>query len=529
MIAALGELCLTAAVAAPLAGAVVSAASGAAPGRGHRTAAGFGWLSALLAFVAAGVVGLHGPFLVALYHRHGQVVLGLWADQLTVTLVALVCLVGAIVQSFSLRYLQGDRKARRFFVAANLVVAAMSIVSTSATLAVLVGGWVMAGAAFVVVLGSRPDLPGVRAATRRTARMFVIGDLGLVVALVFVWERAGNVDLASPGALRSAATHLGGLATPVALLVALAVLTRSAQGLFGRWLPGTVSAPTPTSALLHAGVVNGGGILLVRLGVLASSSMPAMVGVFVVAGVTATVATLAMTQKADVKGSLVFSTMSQMGFMVAECTVGAYLAAVVHLIGHALYKATLFFGSGSQVPRPGEARVAPTAAMPRLARAVAAAASAGAAVAAMVAVPGILAHRGEFVLILFAAGTAASASWSWWGRPPASTRGAVLWATALLTAGALYGLVLGGLGGWVAPSLPAAGIGVLSPWWLAAVAGAGIAATGLARLPWVKRRLLAIMLDAGTPRVPLPARSKLGPGRARRAEAPGYAPALENL
>ena len=529
MMALLGELCLTSAVVAPLAGAAVSGASGAAPGRGHRAAAGLGWMSAMLALVAAGVVGLRGPFMVAVDGRHGQVVLGLWADQLTVTLVALVCIVGAAVQSFSLRYLQGDRTARRFFAAANVVVAAMAIVCASATLAVLVGGWVTAGAAFVVVLGCRPDLPGVRAATWRTARMFVLGDLGLVVALVLVWLRAGNVDLASPSALASAAAHMGGLATPVALLVALAVLTRSAQGLLGRWLPGTVSAPTPTSALLHAGVVNGGGILLVRLGVLAGGSMLAMAGVFAVAGVTAAVATLAMMQKADVKGALVFSTMSQMGFMVAECTVGAYLAAVVHLIGHALYKATLFFGSGSQVPRPGEEPVAPSRVMPRLARAAAAAASAGAAVAAMAAVPGVLAHRGAFVLMVFAAGTAVTASWSWWGRPPASTRGAVLWATALVIAGAIYGLVLGGLGGWIAPSLPAAGIGVLSPWWLAAVAAAGIAATAFARLPWAKRRLVAIMLDAATPQVLLPARSGRDRARARRAETPGYLPVFEGL
>lgn len=110
--ALLGELSLTGAVVAPLAGAAVSGASGATPGRGHRAAVDLGWMSAMLALVAAGVMGLRGPFMVAVDGRHGQVVLGLWAEQLTVTLVALVCIVGAAVQSFSLRYLQGDRTAR---------------------------------------------------------------------------------------------------------------------------------------------------------------------------------------------------------------------------------------------------------------------------------------------------------------------------------------------------------------------------------------------------------------------------------
>lgn len=526
MTPSLGALALLGALFAPLAGAALSVVSRVTPTRTHRSAAALGWTSAVSALVATGVVALRGPFVVGVDSGHGQVIVGLWANPLTITLVTLICTVGAMVQSFSLRHLQSDPASARFFAAANVVVAAMAMVCASATFALLVGGWVAAGMAFVAVLGCRPDLPGVRAATRRTARTFVLGDLGLVVALVLVWLRAGDVDLASPGALASAVGHMGGLATPVAFLVALAVLSRSAQGLLGRWLPGTISAPTPTSALLHAGVVNGGGILLLRLGMLASGSMPVVVGVFAVAAVTAVVATLAMTHRPDVKGALVFSTMSQMGFMVAECTIGAYLAAVVHLIGHALYKATLFFGSGSQVPRPGEAPVAPPMVMTRLARAAATAASAGVVVATMAAIPEVLAHRGAGVLIAFAVSTAASASWSWWGRLPASLRGAVLWAAALVTASALYGLVLAGLGGWLASSLPTIGTGVLSPWWLAAVAAAGIAATALARLPFTRRRLAAIVLDAATPQALHRAPSKPEHRRLGPAETPGYVPVL---
>jgi len=517
-----GALCLAGAVGAPLAGAVVSIVSRG--GGGYRAAARLGWISALLAGAAAGVVALHGPYLAAAESASGQVVLGLWADQLTVTLVLLVCVVGAVVQSFSLRYLEGDRTAGRFLAAANVVVASTAIVCASATAAVLVGAWVVAGAAFVVTLGCRPDLAGVRWATRRTLRMFAVGDLAVVAALVLLWLRAGNLDLASPGALRSAAAHLGGLATPVALLVAVAALTRSAQGPLGRWLPGTVSAPTPTSALLHAGVVNGGGILLVRLGVLTGGSMLAMAAVFTVAAATAAVATQAMARRADVKGALVLSTMGQMGFMVAECAVGAYLAAVVHLIGHALYKATLFFGSGAQVPRPGETPVIPAAVMPNVTRAVASAAAAAATVAAMAAIPQVLDHRGAFALLVFAAGTAASASWSWWGRARVSASGALLWATALLGACGIYGLVLGGLGRWIGPSLPAVGTGALSPWWLAAVAGTGVAVAALARLPAVRLRLVAVLVDAAAPAEGY-ARARRGRGRAARTEGRGYAPA----
>ncbi len=522
----LGELCLAGAVVAPLVGAGVSAAGERVPGREQRVAAGLGWASALLALVTAALVALRGPFAVAVDAAHGQVVLGLWADQLTVALMVLVCVVGAVVQSFSLRYLQGDGTARRFFTAANVVVASMAVVCMSATVMVLVAAWVAAGAAFLVVLGCRPDLPGVRAATRRAWRMFAVGDLALVGAAILVWVRDGNIDLVSAGALRGATAHLGALTTVVALLVAVAALTRSAQGLLGRWLPGTVSAPTPTSALLHAGVVNGGGILLVRLGVLAGGSSLAMVGTFAVAGLTATAATVVMTHKADVKGTLVFSTMGQMGFMVAECAVGAYLAAVVHLIGHALYKATLFFGSGSQVPRGGVAPIAPAIVVPTLVRAAATVATTALTVGAMAAIPGVLAHRGAAVLLVFAAATVATVSWSWWGRPPASARLMVSWATALLVAGTLYGLVLAALGRWVAPALPAAGAGTLSPWWLAAVAGAGIVATALTRLSSAKRRLVAILVNAATAPSLLQARGERRKRSSGRIAVAGYTPEL---
>ncbi|MHB1713131.1 MAG: proton-conducting transporter transmembrane domain-containing protein [Acidimicrobiales bacterium] len=524
MTSVLGELFLVGAVLAPLAGAVVSLSGGRPPQRRCRTAAGLGWVSALLAIAAAASVALGGPFGATLGAAYGRPVLGLWADQLTVTLLVLVCAVGAVVQSFSVRYLQADRAAPRFFATANVVVAAMAVVCTSVTAPVLVAAWVVAGVGFVTVVGCRPDLPGVRESARRTFGMFALGDLALVAALVVIWVRAGNVDLVSAGALRGAAAHLGGLSSTVALLVVAAALTRSAQGPLGRWLPGTVSAPTPASALLHAGVVNGGGILLVRLGALTGDSALAMVAAFTVAAFTAAVASAVMTHKGDVKGALVFSTMGQMGFMLAECAVGAYLAAVVHLVGHGMYKATLFFGSGSQVPRTGQAPAVPVAAMSMPARTAATAATAAATTAAMVAVPGVLYHRGGAVLLVFTAATAAAAGWSWWGRRPPSARLTALWGATMLGSGALYGLVLGGLGRWIGPALPVVGAGTLSPWWLLGVAGVGLALAGLIRVPGARRWLVAVLIDAGAPPVVVPMRGSRSGGCGAWPGLPGQVP-----
>ncbi len=498
MSALVGAVSVAGSLCTPLLGAARSALRGPAGDEPEPWGARLAWVSALLAAVSVGVVVLQGRFLVGIHAggRPGGVVLGLLADPLTVTLVLLVCVVGALVQSFSRRYLRGDPAASRFSAAASLVVAGMVLVCASATLALLVAGWVLAGAAFLVALGCRPDLPGVATARRRSAVSFAVGDLALVIALAVVSARAGNVELATPGALAHATARVGGWETAVALLVVVAALTRSAQGPLGRWLPGTVSAPTPTSALLHAGVVNGGGILLVRLGVLAGSSLVAMVLALLVGGATAVVATQVMTRAPDVKGGLVFSTASQMGFMVAECAVGASLAAVVHVIGHALYKATLFLGSGGQVSRLGERPAAPAVSTPGFVRVGATSLAAAASAGALVAVPGVLGHRGAAVLLVFAAGTAAAASWSWWDRPPALRGGTWAFAVGLVAAAGLYGALLALLGGWIGPSIPGAAASMPSPWWLLGVAVAGVAAAGLARLPGVQLRLAAILVDA---------------------------------
>lgn len=502
----IGRCCLAGAVVAPLVGAVVVGAGPGSQQRRCQRAARLGWVSALLAVAVMVSVALGGSFGLTVLGTSGRPALGLWADPLTVTLLVLVCGVGATVQSFSVRYLQADPTGPRFFTGLAVVVTAMAVVCTSASVVVLVAAWVVAGIGFVAVVGCRIDLPGVRASARRTLAMFVLGDLALVVAVGLVLVRAGNVDIVSNRALRAAAGSLGGLGSVVALLVVVAALTRSAQGPLGRWLPGTVAAPTPASALLHAGVVNGGGILLVRLGALAGDSTLAMAAAFAVAGLTAAAASAVMTRKADVKGSLVFSTMGQMGFMVAECTVGAYLAAVVHLVGHGMYKATLFFGSGSQVPRIGMAPAAPATSMAYLGRIAATGAIVATTLAAMIAIPGVLAHRGSDVLLVFTAATAGTAGWSWWGARPRSARLTAWWAVAMLGAGALYGLALGGLGSFVGPALPTAGTATLNPWWLLSVAAVVLAGAALGQVPGLRRWLIAALLDAGAPPVARPTR-----------------------
>jgi NAD(P)H-quinone oxidoreductase subunit 5 len=490
-----GQLALAGGLLAPALGGLAVMALPRRSLRGPQVAAAAAWTAAGLAMVAAIGVGVHGPVLLAFGRSDTQPVLGLVADRLTVTLLVTVFGIGAVVQSFSLRYLRADDRRRVFFAGASMLLAAMGVVAASATVAGVVVGWVLAGAAFVVIVGYRPDLPGVAATVARTRRAFLIGDVALIGALAVVILQAGNVELAGSSGVAEAAAHLGSLRLVVALAVVVAALTRCAQGPLGGWLPGTVAAPTPVSALLHAGFVNGGGILLIRLGALSSDSAVAMGLAFAVAGLSAIGATAVMARRADVKTDLAYSTMGQMGFMVAECAVGACGAAVVHLVGHAFYKATLFLGSGGGVRRPGRVGPGPDTGFSAVRAAVAA--GAGLAAAGVVAlVPGALGHRGTGPLLVFVAASAGLAAWSWWTPRSILMSG---WVAALLVGSALYGLVAGALASWVQPALPSVGAGVLDPWLLGTVAAGGLLLTLLARAPRIGPWLAVVLIHVGSP------------------------------
>ncbi len=494
------------ALVAPTGGAVAALAFPRHSHIGRRVSVALAWVAAASAVAAVIAVGWHGPAVLAVGRWGKGPVFGLVADRLTVTLLVTVLGIGAVVQGFAFRYLRDDDKSRVFFAGAGVMLSSMGLVAVSAPAAGVVVGWVAAGAAFVVIVAYRPDLPGVMVTARRTRRAFAVGDTALVAAVVVVSVRVGNVGLAgragSPGdsGLSGVAVHLGGWRVMVATLVVIAVLTRCALGPLGGWLPRTVAAPTPVSALLHAGFVNGGAILLVRLGPLSSDSMFAMGAAFAVAAISAVGASAVMSRRADIKTELAFSTMSQMGFMVAECTVGASAAAVVHLVGHALYKATLFLGSGGGVARPGQVRLGAdqgvSVARAALATATAAAAAAAVAVASGVVGLGALGHRGADVLLVFVAASVGLASWSGWTSRPVQAAG---WVATLLTASAVYGLIAAGLAAWVRPALPALGAGVLDPWLLLSVAAGGVGLTLLGRTARVGLWLAVVLIDAGSP------------------------------
>ena len=439
------------------------------------------WLMIRLGALTAGV-GFLGAVLLAVGAGRGEQVstaLGVAefrVDRLTAVLLLLVFGVSGIVQTFAVRYLAGDPRAAWFAGGAGLLTAASAGLTAAETLITLASCWTLAGLALCLLLATYWHLPAARDGVRRTATAFVIGDLALWTAVVLATATWGRIEL-------GANAQIEGMLVPVlGILVVLAALSRSAQVPFHRWLPATLAAPTPVSALLHAGVVNAGGILLIRLAPLSTDDLARALTIAAGAATMIYGATV-MLVKPDVKGELAHSTTAQMGFMTLTCGLGLWAAAVIHLFAHGFYKATLFLSSGSAIARHRRREALPPVAPPsgreRLARASAAVVLPGLALGAALALVPLPAgdHAAEQALLIFAWATGAAVMWGWLRRRPGP-------------AAASYVGIIGALSGFLAPSLPPAGLSAASVWLLTATA-----LTALGALAAVRRSRGAVRLQ----------------------------------
>ena len=480
------------------------------------------------AFVAAAailvVTAIEGPTSAVVTDGAGRAVLGLAADRVGAVLITLTTLVGLVVQSFASRSLLGDPRARRFHVLALLLTAATTSVAVAATGSGLVVAWVATSAALVALVGHRAPWPPAVAARRTTRSSFLIGDLALLVAVIVTVATVGDIDLRTVGTDVAAlgAEQVAGFSalTIVAVLLVVAGVARSALVPIHRWLPSTLAAPTPVSALLHAGVVNGAGVLLIRFSPIFGSSSVAMTLAFAVGMLTALVATAVMLVRTDVKGGLVWSTSGQMGFMVLQLGVGAFAAGLFHIVGHALYKAAMFLGAGgaisahqrqSQRPHLGRADASTLRSIPvRLM--VGGLAPLGAFALALIVIDPHLNAAATILIVVFGSLSVARAANGWMNSTPFST------ATTIVTA--IGGVLVGAfayVGGvtlfesFVADVVPYDVPAAVGPMWVAvslgviALAVGAIAFTPGPRGDDLRRSVYVWLLSTGAPESNTPA------------------------
>ena len=304
-----------------------------------------------LAFLASAVSAVLYPAGgISTLIGHGQLSLTLGFGALEKFFLVVVEIVAAVIVSFAARHLRYDPDRLRFFGGTAFVALSIALLTLGASLLTVAAGWIALGYGYAWTLNYRRGRQGRgREEARRLVRYFAISDVLFVAGAGLLGRFHPGFEVGRLAMEAGMATHLGTISWVGMGMIAVSILVKSAQGPFFGWLPGTVNAPTPASALLHAGVINGGLILLVRLSPFVLANPPFAIAIGAVGAVTAVVVSTLGRFRADYKGKLVCSTAAQMGFVVIEVALGQVLLAVIHITLHALYKATLFLGSSSQV------------------------------------------------------------------------------------------------------------------------------------------------------------------------------------
>lgn len=316
---------------------------------------------ALLILRGAGDSGLLG---------WGGVGLSTRLDPVSATMLLLVAFVGWIVVRYARTYLDGEARQGYFTGWLCAALASVLFLVQTGNLFQLGAAWIATSYALHRLLLFYPERVAAQRAARKKRLFSTIGATALIVSAIVLWISAGTSDIAAINALARSGDASWPLITAAALL-ALAAVLKSAQFPTHGWLTEVMEAPTPVSALLHAGVINAGGFLLIRFADLMLLAPGVLAVLAMLGGFTALFGALVMLTQPSVKTSLAWSTVAQMGFMILQCGLALFPLALLHIVAHSLYKAHAFLASGGAVEqvaairRPGPVAVPSGAAVGR--------------------------------------------------------------------------------------------------------------------------------------------------------------------
>jgi NADH-quinone oxidoreductase subunit L len=278
-----------------------------------------------------------------------NVAFGFLIDQLSVTMMLIVTGVGALIHIYSIGYMHGDPRFQRFFVYLNLFIASMLVLVMGNSFLLMFVGWELVGLCSYLLIGFWFNNVRNAEAGRKAFVVNRIGDVGFVLGILLIFVTFGSLNYADVFPQVAAMSALNSpVIVAITLLLFVGAAGKSAQIPLFVWLPDAMVGPTPVSALIHAATMVTAGIyMMTRSHVLYTAAPDTQTVVAVAGGLTALVAgSIALTQF-DIKKVLAYSTISQLGFMVAAAGLGAYVAGIFHLATHAFFKALLFLAAGS--------------------------------------------------------------------------------------------------------------------------------------------------------------------------------------
>src|SRR6056297_1583168 len=269
-------------------------------------------------------------------------------DAVSVTMLMLVSFIGWVVMRFAVTYTDGEKTQTRFLGWLSLGLASVLLLVTAGNLIQLILGWGAVGLCVNRLLLTYPERAAAQRAARKKALCSAASDAGLIAGAFALAAAYGTADIAT--ILDAArAGEGGGAALLAAALLAISALFKSAQIPTHGWLTEVMEAPTPVSALLHAGVVNAGGFLLIRFADVLLLAPGVLSVLVMIGGFSALFGGLVMLTQPSVKTSLAWSTVAQMGFMILQCGLALFPLALLHIVAHSLYKAHAFLASGMAV------------------------------------------------------------------------------------------------------------------------------------------------------------------------------------
>ncbi|MGK0285610.1 MAG: NAD(P)H-quinone oxidoreductase subunit 5 [Salibacteraceae bacterium] len=306
-------------------------------------------LNILIAAVGSIYVTLNG-LLESAFIGFNEIGISLRLDALSILMFFMIAIIGFIVVKFSQNYMDGDENQGRFIGRLAATLASVQLLVLAGNLGLLWLAWVMTSISLHRLLVFYPNRPGAIVAARKKVIVARLGDVSLFIAMILLYRQfdSANLEVIFQG-LRDQIT-LGiipsGLETS-AVLIVLTALLKSAQFPTHGWLIEVMETPTPVSALLHAGILNAGPFLLLRMAFLMELSSSASILIISIAGFTALFASVAFLTQTSIKTALGYSSVAHMGFSLMLCGLGAYPAAMLHMVAHSFYKAHSFLSTGS--------------------------------------------------------------------------------------------------------------------------------------------------------------------------------------
>ncbi len=274
-------------------------------------------------------------------------------DALGLIMFSMISIIAIVVLRFSYNYLDGDPNQAKFISELALTIGLVQLLVLSGNLFGLFISWIFTSLVLNKLILFFPNRKKARIAARKKFIVARLGDLSLLIALSLIYIEIGSGNL-SVIFEELKHTQLNGVSMSLEVAAVFLVLTaglKSAQIPFHGWLIEVMEAPTPVSALLHAGLLNAGPFLMIRFAFLLDTVSIAPVFLFILGSITAIYGALVFTTQPNVKTSLAYSSVAHMGFSMMVCGLGVYATSLLHLIAHSFFKAHSFLSSGSMVEK----------------------------------------------------------------------------------------------------------------------------------------------------------------------------------